>query len=131
MEFGDLIKLYEEYIRIGRQLSGKHFLTEYHIEDENQSVKWNREFVQTHNENLRKERAANKEKEIEAYNNYKNAILELIQNELKCSRKSAESICEYIDRRDYDYEAYRLDEIEELVCLINEIEWRVDWYDDT
>lgn len=125
MEFRDLIKLYEEYIRIGRQLSGKHFLTEYYIEDENQSVKWNREFVQTHNENLRKERAANKEKEIEAYNNYKNAILELIQNELKCSRESAQKICGYIDQRDYDYEAYRLDEIEELVWLIKDVEYDI------
>ena len=121
MEFRDLIKLYEEYIRISRQLSGKHFLTEYHIEDENQSVKWNREFIATHNENLKKERAANKEKEIEAYNTYKNAILSAIQDEVGCSRESARKICEYIDQRDYEYESYRLDEIEELVELIKDV----------
>lgn len=121
MEFRDLIKLYEEYLKIRKQLSGKHFLTEYHIEDENQSVKWNREFIKTYNENLKEERAANKEKEIEAYNNYINAILEAIQNELKCSRESAQSICEYTDRRDYDNQEHRLDEIEELVWLIKEV----------
>ena len=121
MEFRDLIKLYEEYLKIGKQLSGKHFLTEYHIEDENQSVKWNREFIKTHNENLKREQAANRQKQLDAYNNYRNAILNAIRSELGCSKESAKKISEYINQRDYDYEAYRLDAIEELVELIKEV----------
>lgn len=121
MEFRDLIKLYEEYLQISRQLNGKTFLTTYHVEDENQSVKWNREFVETYNENLKRERAANRQKQLDAYNNYRNAILNAIQSELGCSKESAKKISEYINQRDYDYEAYRLDEIEELVELIKEV----------
>lgn len=121
MEFRDLIKLYEEYLQIGKQLGGKHFLTEYHIEDENQSVKWNREFIKTHNENLKREQAANRQKQLDAYNNYKNAILNAIQSELGCNEESAKKICDYIDLRDYDYEAYKLDAIDELVWLIKEV----------
>ena len=121
MEFRDLIKLYEEYLQIGRQLGEKHFLTQYHIEDENQSVKWNREFIRTYNENLKEEIAANKQKQLDAYTDYIKAILNAVQSELGCSKESAKKICEYINQRDYDYEAYRLDEIEELVELIKEV----------
>lgn len=125
MDFRDLLSGYDKYCELKYsqpKVVGKK-LSESHIEDENQSVKWNREFVEQHNKDIDKQLGRYREKINKAFNDYINSIIEAIMDELNCDLGTAVKIYDYVyDLRDWDdIEGDKLDAIEELVELIKDI----------
>lgn len=123
MEFRDVISKYDEYLEIRRIRPTGKKLPEGHIEDENQSVKWNREFVEQYNKKVNQERYNLMAKANKAYRKYTDGILDLISSELNCDQDTAIKIYNYVyEQRDWDdIEEDKLDAIEELVELIKDI----------
>ena len=123
MEFRDLLSKYNEYVSISRNSFVGTELSYFHIEDENQSVKWNREFVENHNKNVDNKRKQYRKKLNKAFNGYIDSILDLISSELNCSGEMAVKIYDYVyNIRDWDgMEEYKLDAVEGLVELIKRI----------
>lgn len=95
-----------------------------HIEDENKSVKWNREFVEQNNEDFLKAVADTQRKRSLAMNAAQAKIVKFIQKEAKASEKGAKMILEiaHSEGNQYginDVKSWVLDLIE-LVKTCNE-----------
>ena len=123
MEFRDLISKYNEYLDIRATRFKEKKLSDSHIEDENQSVKWNREFVEQYNKKVDAHRYQLQTKIRKAYDNYIDSILDLISSELTCDINVAVAIYDYVyGIKDWDGEEEdKLDAIEEIVELIKNI----------
>ena len=122
MEFRDLLSKYNEYVELSRNSFIGRKLSPSHIEDENQSVKWNREFVEQHNKKIDNQTKQHRTKVNKAFNGYVDSVLDLISSELNCSREMAAEVYDYIyDIRDWDYEEDRLDAVEDVVELIKRV----------
>ena len=123
MEFRDLIDKYNEYINLRRTRFTETRLPSTHIEDENQSVKWNREFVENHNKLVEKHIEQYRRKVNKTFNDYIASILDSISSEINCSIEMAAEIYYYVYgiREWDDQEEDKLDAIEELVDLIKRV----------
>ena len=122
MEFRDLLSKYNEYVELSRNSFIERKLHPSHIEDENQSVKWNREFVEQYNKKIDNQIKQHRAKANAAFNEYIDSVLDLISSEVNCSRDMAVEIYDYVyEIRDWDYEEDRLDAIEDVVELIKNI----------
>lgn len=122
MEFRDLLSKYNEYIELNRNSFTQRKLPSSHIEDENQSVKWNREFVEQHNKGIDNQIKQRRAKINKAFNGYIDSVLDLISSEVNCSRDMAVEIYDYVyEIRDWDYEEDKLDAIEDVVELIKRV----------
>ena len=101
----------------------KNSSEKFDIEDENQSVKWNREFVEQHNKKIDNQRNQHRAKINKAFDNYIDSILDLISSKLNCSREMAVEIYDYVyDIRDWDgMEESKLDAIDDVVELIKKV----------
>ena len=123
MEFRDLIDKYNEYINLRRTRFTETRLPSTHIEDENQSVKWNREFVENHNKLVEKHIEQYRRKVNKTFNDYIASILDSISSEINCSIEMAAEIYDYVYgiREWDDQEEDKLDAIEELVDLIKRV----------
>jgi hypothetical protein len=125
MDFRDLLCGYYKYCELRcsqPRVVGKK-LSKSHIEDENQSVKWNREFVEQHNKDIDNQLKQHREKINKAFNDYIDSIIKAIMDELNCDSDTAVKIYDYVyGLRDWeDGEEDKLDAIEELVELIKDI----------
>lgn len=96
MEFRELIDKYNEYINLRQTRFTETRLPSTHIEDENQSVKWNREFVEQHNKLVEKHMAQYRRKINKAFDDYIDSVLDLISSEVDCSREMAIAIYDYV-----------------------------------
>lgn len=123
MEFIDLLSKYKEYVEIRRNPFRETKLHISHIEDENQSVKWNREFVEQYNKNIDNKIKQYRAKVNKTFNEYINSIVDLISSELNCSEDMAVEIYDYVyDIRDWDgKEEDKLYAIEDVVELIKRV----------
>lgn len=123
MEFRDLLDKYDKYLEIRQLRPIKKTLPEGYVVDENQSVKWNREYVEQHNKEAKQERYNLMAKANKAYKNYTDSILDLISSELNCDIDTSIKIYNYVyEQRDWDdQEEGKLDAIEEAVELIKDI----------
>ena len=123
MEFRDLLDKYDKYLEIRQLRPIKKTLPEGYVVDENQSVKWNREYVEQHNKEAKQERYNLMAKANKAYKNYTDSILDLISSELNCDMDTSIKIYNYVyEQRDWDdQEEDKLDAIEEAVELIKDI----------
>lgn len=123
MEFRDLLDKYDKYLEIRQLRPIKKTLPEGYVVDENQSVKWNREYVEQHNKEAKQERYNLMAKANKAYKNYTDSILDLISSELNCDIDTSIKIYNYVyEQRDWDdQEEDKLDAIEEAVELIKDI----------
>lgn len=123
MEFIDLLSKYKEYVEIRRNPFRGTKLHISHIEDENQSVKWNREFVEQYNKNIDNKIKQYRAKVNKTFNEYINSIVDLISSELNCSEDMAVEIYDYVyDIRDWDgQEEDKLYAIEDVVELIKRV----------
>ena len=63
-----------------------------HIEDENQTVVWNREFVKTHNAGLVKIVEKNRQAEMDAYTQFLNDMIAAIMDEYGLNEDQAKHI---------------------------------------
>lgn len=119
MEFRDLLDKYNEYVKLSTNSFTERKLNSSHIEDENQSVKWNREFVEQYNKKIDNQREQNRKKTNKAFSSYINGVLDLISSEVNCDRDMAVEIYDYVyEIRSWDYEEDKLDAIEGIVELI-------------
>lgn len=119
MEFRDLLSKYNEYVELSRNSFIGRKLSPSHIEDENQSVKWNREFVEQHNKNIDNQIKRHRTEANKAFSSYINGVLDFISSEVNCDRDMAVEIYDYVyEIRDWDYEEDKLDAIEGIVELI-------------
>ena len=122
MEFRDLLSKYNEYVELSRNSFIGRKLSPSHIEDENQSVKWNREFVEQYNKKIDNQTKQHRTKVNKAFNGYVNSLLDLIASELNCSEDMAVEIYDYVySIRDWEYEEDKLDAIEDVVRLIQRV----------
>ena len=122
MEFRDLLDKYNEYVKLSMNSFTGRKLNSSHIEDENQSVKWNREFVEQHNKNIDNQIKQNRTRVNKAFSSYINGVLDLISSEVNCDRDMAVEIYDYVyEIRSWDYEEDKLDAIEGIVELIKKV----------
>lgn len=122
MEFRDLLDKYNEYIKLSINSPTRRKLNSSHIEDENQSVKWNREFVEQYNKNIDNQRKQNTTRINKAFSDYINGVLDFISSEVNCDRDMAVEIYDYVyEIRSWDYEEDKLDAIEGIVELIKKV----------
>lgn len=92
-----------------------------HIEDDNQSVKWNREFVEKNNNDYLKAVADVNRKRSVAMNKSNGEIIKWIQKETKTSEHGAKMIFQSAYDHGHSYGLYAVkDWLEELCELVNE-----------
>lgn len=78
-------------------------LPENHIFDENQSVKWNREKVQEHNDRIVKEKEAYNEDSNRLAAQLRADAVEALQNEYDLTKKQAELVEAYAYQEKHSY----------------------------
>ncbi len=88
--------------------------------DEEQSVRWNREQVETHNLGVEANKKACLEAANAKYMKYKNELKKAVKLDLTCSDDTAEKVLTYVDDKLYNdtAEDEKLEAIDELVELI-------------
>lgn len=89
-----------------------------HIEDENKSVKWNREFVERNNNDFLKAVADTQRKRSLAMNEAENKIVKYIQKESKTSEKGAKAIFDMAYREGH---AFGLNDVKCWICDLVEL----------
>lgn len=117
----ELKKLYEEY-KAAYDMPTKptdiKTISKYHIEDENKSVKWNREFAQAHNQKYLDRVSEMQKERNKAINDAMNGIEKYIMEYAEVSKKGARKIFEYAYAHGHSGGIYEVfDWIEELVNL--------------
>lgn len=94
-------------------------LPAHHIEDENQSVKWNREFVEQNNQNFQKTVSELQRKRSLEMNRVQKNIEKYIAKEAKTSEKGAKSIFNMAYQKGHSFGIKKvmfwIDELIELV----------------
>lgn len=117
-------KLLNEYLEAQANVRRPKKLLSSHIEDENQSVKWNREFIENYNteqERIFREQLDNQSK---AWNAYYKSQKDYIVKELQCSEDCVNELIEFVsDHLDGEGLHYELEHLEELVDIIKNIKF--------
>lgn len=117
----ELKKLYEEYKEaydMPTKPTDIKTISKYHVEDENKSVKWNREFAAAHNQKYLDRVSAMQRERSKAINNAMEGIEKYIMEYAGVSKKGARNIFEFAyDRGHSEGIYYVFDWIETLVDL--------------
>lgn len=96
--YDELKKLYEEYKEACDMPTAPKYLKKLpasHIEDENQSVKWNREFVETNNRMFQKKVLDMQRSRSLAMNKVQAEVEKYIMEYAEVSQKGAQKIFEF------------------------------------
>ena len=118
----DLYLKLEAYLQAQSDVKRPKLLKESHIEDENMSVKWNREFVENHNKEANAKFKAQLEYQKKAWETYHTSTINYISQQLKCDTDSIHELMEFInDHLDGEGLKYELEHLIELVDIIKDI----------
>ena len=118
----DLYLKLEAYLQAQSDVKRPKMLKESHVEDENMSVKWNREFVENHNKEADAKFKAQLEYQGEAWKAYQLLTRSYISQQLKCDIDSTHELMEFVsDHLDGEGLKYELEHLTELVDIIKNI----------
>lgn len=122
--YDELKKLYEEYKEACDMPTAPKYLKKLpasHIEDENQSVKWNREFVETNNQMFQKKVSDMQRSRSLAMNKVQAEVEKYIMEYAEVSQKGAQKIFGFAYDRGHSDGIYSVfDWIETLVDLFED-----------
>lgn len=117
----ELFKDYEVVCNMPTKPIGIKKLPANHIEDENQSVKWNREFVEKNNNDYLKAVSETQRNRSKAMNEVEKEIRKWIKKAANVSEHGAKVIFAKAYEEGHSYGLYAVEEwIEELCELVNE-----------
>lgn len=106
---------FDWHVTVPRKLSANHII------DENQSVKWNREQVEAHNENVTQVQKETRQKRNELHNKMMSEIAEAVANEENMTVNQANVLLnEAWDRGHSSGMQEVFGELEDLIFMINQ-----------
>lgn len=119
MNIDTVDSLLAAYLKAQKEVTRPKKLPTSYIEDEDKSVKWNREFVEKHNRKAEELYETQMKAQRNAWSNYYNSQKEYIKSEIGASDYGASEIINFISNH-FDGEGlqYELEHLEELVSII-------------
>ena len=118
----DLYLKLEAYLQAQSDVKRPKLLKESHIEDENMSAKWNKEFVENHNKEANAKFKAQLEYKREVWKAYQNLINRYVSQQLSCDVISTYKVMTFVsDHLDGEGLKYELEHLIELVDIIKNI----------